>query len=29
MLLALIMASAIPDAFGQRGLIFAAAYIAT
>lgn len=27
MLLALIMASAIPDAFGQRGLIFAAAYV--
>jgi low temperature requirement protein LtrA len=27
MLLALIMASAIPDAFGDRGLIFAAAYI--
>jgi low temperature requirement protein LtrA len=26
MLLALIMASALPDAFGQRGLIFAAAY---
>lgn len=27
MLLALVMAAAIPDAFGERGLIFAAAYI--
>lgn len=28
MLIALVMAAAIPDAFGERGLIFAGCYVA-